>query len=241
MIIENGALFGVTLPTLDAAQVRHLVEAAHAGKVRVAVHVSTVAAARTAVDAGADLLAHVPTDVPIDPALLAGIKARTSGVIATLSVSASGGCTVDAAGLRGDPRITRYLSPAQRQSLGAAWPRCHGGLLDVGVANVAALRRANVPILAGTDVGNVGLVPGASLLGELTLLVRAGLTPVEALRAATATPARVFGLTDRGRIAPGLRADLVLVHGDPTTAIDDVRDIAAIWKNGYPVVRTEFS
>ena len=58
---------------------------------------------------------------------------------------------------------------------------------------------------------------GASVHHELQLLVTAGLTPVQALRAATATPARRFGLTDRGRITPGARADLLLVDGDATT------------------------
>lgn len=105
------------------------------------------------------------------------------------------------------------------------------------MANVAALHRANVAILAGTDAGNPGTTAGASLLGELGLLVRAGLSPVEALRAATSVPARCFNLADRGRIAPGLRAELVLARGDPTTAIDDVRDAAAVWKNGYLVPR----
>lgn len=51
-------------------------------------------------------------------------------------------------------------------------------------------------------------------------------------------PARHFGLTDRGRISPGLRADLVLVDGDPATDITAVRAIAAMWKNGHLVDRT---
>ena len=113
-------------------------------------------------------------------------------------------------------------------------------MLDVGLANVAALRRANVPVLAGTDAGNADLISGPSLLGELTLLVRAGLTPTEALQAATSVPARAFSLTDRGRIAAGLRADLVLVRDDPTAVIEHVRDIAAVWKNGYMVARPEY-
>ncbi|MGO4778606.1 CIA30 family protein, partial [Lysobacter sp. 2RAB21] len=63
------------------------------------------------------------------------------------------------------------------------------------------------------------------------------LTPVEALRAATSVPARSFKLDDRGRIAPGLRADLLLVDGDPTTDITATRAVRTIWKNGYPVSR----
>jgi imidazolonepropionase-like amidohydrolase len=68
-------------------------------------------------------------------------------------------------------------------------------------------------------------------------MVNAGLTPVDALTAATSTTARIFKLADRGRIAPGLRADLVLVDGDPTADIDRVRDIVKVWKLGVPVAR----
>ncbi|MEO6090540.1 MAG: amidohydrolase family protein [Umezawaea sp.] len=73
---------------------------------------------------------------------------------------------------------------------------------------------------------------GASVHHELQHLVRAGLTPVQALRAATATTARRFRLTDRGRIAEGLRADLLLVDGDPTTTISDTLNTRAVWRRG---------
>lgn len=110
-------------------------------------------------------------------------------------------------------------------------------MLQHATANVRALRDAGVPVLAGTDAGNSGTTYGASLHEELDLLVRAGHTPTEALAGATSLPARRFGLTDRGRIATGTRAGLVLVDGDPTTDITATRNIAAIWKNGYPISR----
>ncbi|MNO00645.1 allantoinase [compost metagenome] len=66
----------------------------------------------------------------------------------------------------------------------------------------------------------------------MQLLVQAGFTPVEALQSATSKPARRFGLQDRGRIAEGLRADLVLVDGDPTTCISDSLSIQAVWLKG---------
>jgi imidazolonepropionase-like amidohydrolase len=75
------------------------------------------------------------------------------------------------------------------------------------------------------------------MLIEVSHLVRAGLSPCAALAAATSVPAREFGLTDRGRIAPGLRADMVMVDGDPTSDITDLRATAAIWKNGHLVGR----
>lgn len=67
--------------------------------------------------------------------------------------------------------------------------------------------------------------PGASLHRELECLTMAGLTPVQALAAATSLPANRYGLDDRGRIAPGLRADLMLVEGDPAEGIIATRSI----------------
>jgi hypothetical protein len=63
------------------------------------------------------------------------------------------------------------------------------------------------------------------------------LTPAAALAAATSVPAAAFSLADRGRIAPGLRADLVLVQGDPTTDIMATRRIRQVWKAGHVVAR----
>jgi imidazolonepropionase-like amidohydrolase len=98
--------------------------------------------------------------------------------------------------------------------------------------NVGRLVDAGVTILAGTDAPNPGTVFGASLHRELELLVRCGMTPTQALAAATAAPASVFNLADRGRIAPGQRADFVLVSGDPLTDITATRAIAQIWRAG---------
>jgi len=94
-----------------------------------------------------------------------------------------------------------------------------------------------VDILAGSDVSEPspilgGLAHGASLHHELQLLVAAGFQPIEALRAATCTPARRFGLTYRGRIVPGALADLLLVDGDPLTNIADTLSIRAVWHRG---------
>ncbi|MEV4172824.1 amidohydrolase family protein [Nonomuraea sp. NPDC049709] len=98
--------------------------------------------------------------------------------------------------------------------------------------SAAALLRAGVPLPAGTDATPFGPVHGAGLHHELLLLTEAGLTPEEALTAATSVTARCFGLADRGRIAAGLRADLLLVDGDPTTDITATRAIAGVWRGG---------
>jgi imidazolonepropionase-like amidohydrolase len=77
---------------------------------------------------------------------------------------------------------------------------------------------------------------GASLHDELALLVQAGLTPAEALRAATSAAADYFDLPDRGRLVVGLRSDLVLLERDPTSDIDASRSIRGVWIAGEPVV-----
>jgi imidazolonepropionase-like amidohydrolase len=105
---------------------------------------------------------------------------------------------------------------------------------------VSQLLRWHVPILAGTDSPVPGTAYGASLHGELALLVRAGATPTQALAAATSVAAHVFHLSDRGLIKPGLRADLVLVQGDPTKDISASRNIVAVWKKATQMHRDMF-
>jgi cytosine/adenosine deaminase-related metal-dependent hydrolase len=93
---------------------------------------------------------------------------------------------------------------------------------DLAQALAAALNQAGVPLLAGTDAYGVPLIPpGRSLHAELESLVDAGLTPYDALRAATLEPARFLGLElDFGSLEPGLRADLVLLAENP---LHDIR------------------
>ena len=103
------------------------------------------------------------------------------------------------------------------------------------------LARAGVPLLAGTDAPSPGATYGASLHGELELLVGAGLTPVQALTAATSNAARAFKLADRGRVERGMRADLVLVDGDPTRDILATRRIVEVWKRGVKAERARWT
>ncbi len=98
-----------------------------------------------------------------------------------------------------------------------------------------------MPVLAGSDAGNRGVLHGASLHGELALLHEAGMTAVEALTAATAGPADAFGLHDRGRIREDRRADLVLVDGDPTSDLAATARIARFWKAGREADRDDLT
>lgn len=98
---------------------------------------------------------------------------------------------------------------------------------------VKRLHDGNVPLLAGTDAPIGFLTPGLSLHEELAMLVEAGLTPLEALRAATITPAVFFGLDkQQGTIAAGMKADMVLLNANPLTDIRNSVRIDAVIRNG---------
>lgn len=98
----------------------------------------------------------------------------------------------------------------------------------------AALHRAGVPLLAGTDAyGFVLIPPGQSLHAELEILVDAGISPYHALRSATLEPARFLGRDHEfGRVAPGLRADLLLLAGNPLEDIRAIHDPRAVIVRG---------
>ena len=113
------------------------------------------------------------------------------------------------------------------------------GTLASSRENVRRLHDAGVMILAGSDMQS-GLFAGASLHREIGLLVESGLTPSEAIRAATLDPARFlsrskgppFGVVKEGRVA-----DLLLVEGDPTADIRNLSRIRAVLKGGIPLER----
>jgi hypothetical protein len=109
----------------------------------------------------------------------------------------------------------------------------HRSLFSADKKLVGIMFRAGVPLLAGTDAMNPYCLPGFSLHDELGLLVESGLTPLAALQSATLRPAEFLGRTeDLGRIAPGNRADLVLLSVDPLADIRNTTQIQAVWLHG---------
>jgi imidazolonepropionase-like amidohydrolase len=225
-------------PTITHAQAKQAIAAAHRDGRLAVVHVAALADGRAVVDGGADGLVHIFTD-EADEAFVRAAKQRKTFVIPTLSVIATMAQAGEGRALSEDARLSPWLSGTQSESLRAVYPgsRPRPEKLDRALRTVRALHEAGVDILAGTDAGNPGTTHGASLHGELALLVRAGMTPTQALAAATSVPARRFGLKDRGRIAAGARADVVLVDGDPTQDITATRAIVGVWKNGYALER----
>ncbi|MBW8368867.1 MAG: amidohydrolase family protein [Arenimonas sp.] len=228
---------GENLPTLDAATAAALVAAAHARGRLAVVHASAQEAARESLRDGADGLVHVFQDVPADAAFVALARERGAFVVPTLTVVA--GFSGEHSRLAEDPRVSQWLSGDQRQSLAgrAGFAAANPALLRNAMESVRRLNAAGVPILAGTDAPNPDTAHGVSLHEEMAWLAKAGLSPAQALAAATSVPADAFGLRDRGRIAPGQRADLLLVEGDPSTDLGQTLAIVTVWKNGREVDR----
>ena len=113
-------------------------------------------------------------------------------------------------------------------------------LMETGAAMVKTMQRAGVALMAGTDVGLPYLFPGFSLHDELALLVEAGLTPLEALQAATRNTAQAVGLGDElGTVEVGKLADLVLLEADPLISITNTTRIAAVVANGRLLEKPE--
>ncbi len=235
IVYDNGHTYGMQMPTISKETLRAVVAAAHARQKLAVVHIGDLAGARAAIDAGADGLVHLFVDQAPDARFAEFVAGHEAFVIPTLTVLKSIAGMPGGETILNDPHIAPLLTRADVTMLGQAFPsrpNAPATSYAYGVETVRALHGAGVTILAGTDAANPGTAHGASMHGELELLVEAGLTPDEALAAGTSVPARTFGLADRGRIAKGARADLVLVDGDPTTDIKATRAIVGIWKEG---------
>jgi imidazolonepropionase-like amidohydrolase len=224
------------LPTLNGEIITALVRAAHAkGRIAVA-HIGNEDYARGAIAAGVDGLAHLFLGPAVSADFGQFAASRGVFVIPTLSVLHSSCGEPDGPGFLKEADTMKHVKPQFRGLLEMARP---DSTLSCAAAPQAIrqLVAAGVPVLAGTDAPAPGLAYGASLHKELEHLVNAGLTPTAALAAATSAIARAFRMNDRGRIRTGMRADLLLVDGDPSRQIRDTRNIVAIWKRGVRVQR----
>jgi imidazolonepropionase-like amidohydrolase len=199
-----------------------LVAATHALGKQSMTHAADLASYKVAIASKSNGLQHIPFDTPLTEDMAAQILAQNQYVTPTLNI----GKVVSQS-----PELASFLSSGGQTLSYAA-----------GEAGVKVLQRANVSILAGTD--GISSIPGVddplglTLHWELENLVAAGLSPAEALRAATMVPAKWHNLTGRGVIAEGMRADLILLKPgfNPLLNISMTQDIARVWNGGVEFV-----
>lgn len=239
IVYDSGAAYQMKMPSIDLEALRATIAAARKANKLAVVHIGSQASADDAIAAGASGLIHLFADSPPADDFTARVKKAGAFITPTLSVNESATGVASGASLIDDPHFKALITPAERRNLGASFPKRPNSRLRIEYAFAAtkSLHDAGVPILAGTDAPNPGTAHGVSMHRELELLVKAGLSPEAALAAATSVPAKVFTLKDRGRIVPGMRADLILVSGDPTRDITATRDVVHIWKGGVRAER----
>ncbi|MFN7179877.1 amidohydrolase family protein [Hyphomonas sp.] len=188
-----------------------LLDEAHANGLRILTHTVTSARGGQAARAGVDIIAHSLQDRALSEEDLADIVASGLYYAPTLAIyEPRGNLDMENAATR--QRVWKY------------------GLAE---ENLRTLFAAGVPVALGTDAGIGSLVHGEGTLRELELLVKAGLSPTDALIAGTANSAAALGLLeDRGTIEAGKRADLILVDGKPWETISDIRKISLVFVDG---------
>lgn len=204
--------------SMDEETLTALVDEAHKHGLKVFTHTVMVKRGKAAARAGVDVIAHSVQDGAADAELIALMREHGTAYAPSLAVYLPE--RVDGSGRNnGKPDVL-----AQREQNFAN-----------ALHNVKTLHDAGIPVVVGTDAGMTGTPHGASTLRELELLVQAGLTPSEALLAGTSASAKALGVSDRGSIEVGKRADLLLVRGRPWENIGDVRNTQQVYVAGRQV------
>jgi imidazolonepropionase-like amidohydrolase len=185
-------------------ELRAIVDEAHRRGLRVAAHTHGADAVRAAVEAGIDCIEH---GFLIDDEAIKLMAERGTFLVPTTYLA-------DAMDVSG-------AAPELRAKAAAMFPRAR--------ASVRAAYEAGVRIAVGTDAP---AIPHGKNAGELAALVSRGMSPLAVLRAATVTAAELIGVTDRGRLAEGLLADVIAVPGDPLRDITVTQDVRFVMKGG---------
>lgn len=206
-----------TAKALDLETITAIVEAAHKRDLLTFAHVVTAHSYTMGLDAGVDILTHTPLDRPLDDDTVERLVKAGTIVSPTL-----------------------VMMKAAAEAFAGREDRGPNLSLDNALESVRRMHEAGVTILAGTDANLHPKTPaqipmGTSLHEELELLVEAGLTPTEALTAATSAAATAVRLEDRGVLEPGKRADLVVLGTDPRSDVTASRSVAQVWIAGERV------
>ncbi len=221
-----------------------VIDAAHAAGKKAAAHIFYYDNAAELAREGVDVFMHQVRDRVADPALTAAMKRRGTWQLAsTLSREAS--FTYTLLPFVDEPFFARGVAPStiatlksreRQQKLGASplFPK-YPPVLRNAMASLAAEAKAGVRYGMGTDSGPTARFPGYFAHWELELMVKAGLTPLQALTAATGTNAGFLRENESGVLKPGKWADLLVLDRDPTRDIRNTRAIHAVYVAGRKV------
>lgn len=197
-----------SIPTFDADELRAIVDEAHRQNRKVAAHAMAPKGLHRALEAGVDSIEH---GIGLDAETVRRMKSQGVAYCPTLMV-------------------TRYVAPARAKEGAPVWERVPA----LHESSFKAALAGGVTIVFGTDAG--GFPWSLNEAEEFGWMVRFGMTPARALLSATAVAARLLGQEQEvGRVAPGLRADLVAVPGNPLQRIEAMQEVGFVMQRGRVV------
>jgi len=237
---------------MDPETLGAVIDQAHQRGLRAAIHIYYLRDAKIAVQNGIDVIAHSVRDQSVDQALIAEMKRYNVAYVPTLTRDLSVFVYESTPAFFQDPFFRRGMyayqtevdllsDPAHQEEIRNN-PRAQAlkRALEQGKRNLKLLSDAGVRIAMGTDTGSAndpGRWQGFFEHVEMEMMVEAGMTPMQVIRAATSSAAIVLGLDDElGSIQPGKRADLLVLNADPLENIRNTREIHSVWIDGRKVV-----
>jgi len=223
-------------------------DAAHAAGVRLAVHATELVVAKASLRAGADFLVHSVEDAAVDEEFLALAKRNRALYCPTLFVTlgyryalSNTWQPTEAERRLADPQILAAMSDLQRIPREMLPERVVKAMSQptspkpsaIALQNLRKVWDAGIPVVMGTDAGNIGTLHGPSVFREMEIMTQAGLSPLQVLRSATSNGAKATGMErDIGTLAAGKLADLVILDADPLADVMNLSKIHRVIKDG---------
>ena len=222
-----------------------LVDQAHIRRLPVAVHLFYLEDAKYILNAGADLIAHSIRDLPVDSEFIRLIKDKGICYIPPLTREVSTFVYEGEPEFFSDPYFLKEADPAileelktpERQSRMRNSRSAQGYklALEVAMANIGALNDAGVKIAMGTDTGPPARFQGYFEHMEMQMMVEAGMSPLDAIRASTGIAADCINVGDVGTLEPGKWGDLIVLAANPAEDIENTKSIESVWIAGNRV------
>jgi imidazolonepropionase-like amidohydrolase len=236
------------LPKLTPDLYGAIIEEAHSQGIKVMAHMYYLEDTKELIRRGLDGLAHSVRDQEVDDEFLQLAKENGVTQVATLVGHSSSLAYADGPDFLDDPAlpvlfpalVLETVSGQEYQANLANSPNLESTreVYATAARNLAKVAAAGIPIAVGTDSGGPGRFQGLWEHREMELLVKAGLTPMQAIQAATVNGARFLGLESRyGTLEPGKIADLIVLNANPLEDIRNSRRIDEVWVNGERVNR----
>jgi imidazolonepropionase-like amidohydrolase len=234
-----------TTAKMAPAVYRAVIDEAHRRGLRVAAHLFYLEDARDLVAAGVDFIAHSVRDAEVDAALVSELARRGTCLCPTLMREVSAFAYAEEPAFFDDPFFLREADPAvvaelrspERRERVRASPASarYREALRTASRNLKTLVDGGAPIAFGTDTGPPARFQGYFEHAELARMVEGGLTPTQALVAATSGAARCMGLPAVGRLEPQAWADFLVLRADPRTDIRNTHSLESVWIAGNRV------